>query len=157
MNRTLALALALAIPASATAQAEQSPWRFGVSLAAGTVVGVTAEYWNDDLGVEARLGTLFPRPSFRLTPKYRVGQWDGGEASLRAGVEIYGGGTTRFFHGGEIAAITDAGHAWGGAYNLPLGGFTDIEALDEIDPPPPGAVALALNLVFGELFYRYQP
>lgn len=137
----------------ADAQSGSSTWRFGVSVGGGALVGAVAEYWSDDIGVEARLGTLaFRDMSVRLSPKWRVGDWDGGEASLRLAMQWwwFAGSRSGVFaalHGVELAKVTDGGQLIGGSYNLPLfGGFwgerevpedsdevpdEDTEALDE--------------------------
>ncbi len=111
----------------AEAQSGSSTWRFGVSFGAGALVGAVAEYWSDDIGVEARLGTLgFQDVSVRLSPKWRVGDWDGGEASLRLGMQWWlvgsRSGVFAALHGVELARVTDGGHVIGGSYNLPLFG-----------------------------------
>ena len=154
----------------ADAQSDPSPWRFGVSIGGGALLGVVAEYWSDDTGIEARLGTAsFRQVSVRLSPKWRVGTWDGGEASWRVGVQVTGGGFEAF-HGVELARLTDGGHLVGGSYNLPLFGASwgSGEVLD--DPaedseedtgnpalPSAGAVRVITSLVLGEFTYRYQP
>ena len=111
----LVLMTALAGTANAAhAQSDPSPWRFGVTLGGGALVGVVAEYWSDDFAVEARLGTFaFQDVSVRLSPKWRVGTWDGGEASWRVGVQwmsIEDRSVIVAFHGVELARVTDGGH-----------------------------------------------
>ena len=105
----------------------------------------------------------------RLSPKWRVGTWDGGEASWRVGVQVTGGGFEAS-HGVELARLTDGGHLVGGSYNLPLfgAGWGSGEALDDPDEDPDedtgnpalpsaGVVRVAANLILGEFTYRYQP
>lgn len=144
LPRLLLLMTALAATADrAEAQSDPSPWRFGVTLGGGASVGVVAEYWNDDFGIEARLGTLaFEDVSVRLSPKWRVGSWDGGEASWRLGVQWFQiGGYRDVFvvvHAAELAAVTDGGHVVGGSYNLPLafGGWGWEEMFPELSRDP---------------------
>lgn len=163
------LTAALAGPVGrADAQSDPSPWRFGVTLGGSVPVGLVAEYWSDDLGVEARLGTIsFRDVSVRLSPKWRVGTWDGGEASWRVGVEVSSLGLESL-HGVELARVTDGGHVVGGSYNLPLFGprwrseawlgDPDEDPEEGTDDPavPSWALAGALNLFLGEFTYRYQ-
>ena len=161
---------------TADAQSDPSPWRFGVSLGGGALVGVIAEYWSDDIGVEARLATLaFQDVSVRLSPKWRVGTWDGGEASWRVGVQWWsagplleeGEGGFNTFHGIEVARVTDGGHVVGGSYNLPLFGWRSGEVPADPDEDaeerteasavaPSWAIPVVANLVLGEFTYRYQ-
>ena len=167
----------------AEAQSDPSPWRFGVTLGGGALVGVVAEYWSDDFGVEARLGTFsFQDLSVRLSPKWRVGTWDGGEASWRVGVQWWFAGSSpegdrgvfAAFHGVELARVTDGGHVIGGSYNLPLFGTSwgwreepddpdegPEEDADDPESPSPwviGATVGAVStLLLGEFTYRYQP
>ena len=172
----------------AEAQSDPSPWRFGVTIGGGASVGVVAEYWNDDFGVEARLGTLaFEDVSVRLSPKWRVGTWDGGEASWRFGVQWFptgrSGDVYAVLHGVELARVTDGGHVFGGSYNLPLfgGGWRWDEVLSGLDDDPDAgdpeegpeadtedpelpsswlvgaAVSIVVNFFLGEFTYRYQP
>lgn len=154
----------------AQAQSDPSPWRFGVSIGGGALVGVVAEYWGDDFGVETRLGTTsFQNVLVRLTPKWRVGTWDGGEASWRVGVQ-FSSSVFEVFHGVELARVTDGGNLIGGSYNLPLfgGSWGSDEVLDDPDEdpeedtgnppyPPAWAVRVLANLILGEFTYRYQP
>ena len=133
-------------------------------------MGVVAEYWSDDIGVEARLGTVsFQQVLVRLSPKWRVGTWDGGEATWRAGMQV-SSSLFEVFHGVELARVTDGGHVIGGSYNLPLFGGTwgSGEVLDDPyeDPeedtgnpvyPPAWAVRVLANVILGEFTYRYQP
>ena len=177
------LIAALAGPVGrADAQSDPSPWRFGVTLGGGAFVGVVAEYWSDDIGVEAKLGTFaFRDVSVRLAPKWRVGTWDGGEASWRLGVQWWSGGPGEgtllaTFHGVELAKVTDGGHVIGGSYNLPLfGGLWGAGDPDE-DPEegtedPEGetgnpvtvsswtigaVLGVTSTFVLGEFTYRYQ-
>lgn len=181
----LGLIVALAGTAGrADAQTDRSPWRFGVTIGGGATVGVVAEYWSDDIGVEARLGTLaFQDVSVRLAPKWRVGAWDGGEASWRVGAEWFRtGGVFAAFHGVELARVTDGGHVIGGSYNLPLFGgllgrsgvFDDPDEGPDTEDPEEGpevdtedpeistwgigaAVGVVGTLFLGEFIYRYQP
>ncbi len=167
----LGLIVALAGSAGrADAQSDPSPWRLGVSLGGGALVGVVAEYWSDDFGVEARLGTAtFRQVLVRLSPKWRVGTWDGGEATWRAGVQV-SSSVFEVFHGVELARLTDGGHVIGGSYNLPLFGGTwrSDEGLgdpdegpeeDAGDPALPSSseVRVIANVLLGEFVYRYQP
>ena len=185
LQHLLLLITALAGTSSrAEAQSDPSPWRFGVSLGGGTLLGIVAEYWSDDIGVGAKLGTLgFQDVSAQLSPKWRVSAWDGGEASWRAGVLWYpSGGVFVAFHGVELASVTDGGHVTGWSYNLPLfGTFQWDESVGETDESPDtgnpeegpevdtedperpspwlvGTAASAiLNFLLGEFTYRYQP
>ena len=154
----------------ADAQSDPSPWRFGVSLGGGALIGVVAEYWSDDFGVEAKLGTVsFRQVLVRLSPKRRVGTWDGGEALWRAGVQV-SSSVFEVFHGVELARVTDGGHVIGGSYNLPLFGGTwgsgEVLGDPDEDPqedtespalPSSGDVRGIANFLLGEFFYRYQP
>ncbi len=189
LPRLLLLMTALAATAGrAEAQSDPSPWRFGVTLGGGALVGVVAEYWNDDFGIETKLGTFaFEDVSVRLSPKWRVGTWDGGEVSWRVGVQWFptgrSGDVFAALHGVELARVTDGGHVIGGSYNLPLfgGGWRWDELLpdpdespdagdpeeapevDTADPEPPSswlvgsAVSIVVSFVLGEVTYRYQP
>lgn len=172
----------------AGAQSDPSPWRFGVTLGGGALVGVIAEYWSDDIGLETRLATVaFQDVSVRLSPKWRVGTWEGGEASWRFGVQwLKAPGTSVLFalHGVELARVADGGHVIGGSYNLPLfGAFTlgslgdpedagdPDDAEDPDDPENPGpasigwgdtlgagtAISVLFTFFLGEFTYRYQP
>lgn len=154
---------------NAAAQSGPSPWRFGVAIGGGSPAGVVAEYWSGDFGVEARLGSVtIRRLSVRVSPKWRVGAWDGGEASWRVGVEWLPGrdrGVFGVIHGVELARVTDGGHVIGGSYNLPLLEVPDTPDEGPEDPEDPSflagvpheAVGLVLTLIYGEFTYRYQP
>lgn len=171
--RCLLPIVALAGTAARTdAQSDPSPWRFGVTLGGGALLGVVAEYWSDDIGVEARLGTFaFEDVSVRLSPKWRVGAWDGGEASWRVGAQWVlapGGSAFVGFHGVELAKVTDGGHVIGGSYNLPLffgGSLLSEDSEDPEDPEGPDMssfrtgtiLSAALSIGMGEFAYRYQP
>lgn len=110
-------------------------------------LGMVAEYWSDDFGVEARLGTLaFQDVSVRLAPKLRVGTWDGGEAVWRIGAEWWLAGPAlegdpvvfAALHGVELTRVTDGGHVIGLGYNLPLfgGAWGWREAFDDLREAP---------------------
>lgn len=155
--------LLLAAPAMADAQeSEPSPWRFGVSLGGLGLLGAIVEYWHDDFGIETNLsvvGVTLRSAVFRLSPKWRVGTWDGGEASWRVGVLVM---PSRFeaFHGVELGRVTDGGHIIGGSYNLPLVGAGWGEEEEEEEDqvlPPAGAIRFLANLFLSEFSYRYQP
>ena len=135
----------------------------------GALLSVVAEYWSDDIGVEARLGTVnFVDVAARLSPKWRVGAWDGGEASLRAGLHWT---TMRAFgralwvvHGVELAKVTDGGHVIAGGYSLPLFAIGRSQVPDgpEGDPiswadAPSGVIGAVSILTLGDFTYRYQP
>lgn len=162
----VALTLALACTADADAQSDPSPWRFGVSLGGGALLGVVAEYWSDDFGVEARLGTVrFDGVSVRLSPKWLVGEWDGGEASFRAGlhwtIPRMFGRAIWVVHGAELAKVADGGHVIAVGYTLPL--FAIGAPQGPVGDPfpwmnvPSAVIGASAMLTFGDFTYRYQP